>query len=70
MPLWLAAVLSIVISFVFETRIEGVIMDLANKFFDGSTLFIVIANALSFLGIFSVLFAVFTKVFGSRGSGQ
>lgn len=66
MSTWLSAILSAVISFILETQIDDAIADLVDTLFNGNTLVFVVVNTLSFLAIFSLLFAVFNKAFGSH----
>jgi len=68
--MWWRAILSAFFAFILETQLDKVITNLVETLFGGSPLFIVIANTLSFLAIFSLLFAVFNKVFGSHGNRE
>ena len=67
--MWRASILSAFFAFILEMPIDKALADWAKATnANGSSLLLVVINAISFLAIFSVLFTVFNKVFGRRSN--
>jgi hypothetical protein len=64
------ALLSALISFLLDIPIDKALTDWAKATnANWGSLLVTIINTISFLGIFGVLFALFSKIFGGHDSG-